>query len=790
MKVLSGMCTSGKRPYYVVIQPIGGLKLNGYLAVVTDPSHNLLKMETALGMPLSIRLPDRTILYQSKSWPRQKSRTDSILAEYQLKSNNAQPALILEMADDVRPLYGYLPQTRLVVMVSALFITLTGMLVALWVLRRTTMTPLQILTDHLRRVRGDRRLLGQEVKVRGIEEIQELARDFNAMTKELDKNRKDMEESNINLNLTNSLSERLNMKLEVDAILQETTNALMEYVQPHSVMIDLLVNNGKTLVVAASNGLAQSDFPECFTRQLAGSLTEKTFQTGKPLLASYSSEDVPQAIRSMLADRKISSLMVIPLVYDNIPIGSIVLLFRSGSDSFNSKLETLNAIGRAISLALANARQLNDFEHQALHDSLTGLANRTLLHQQFNKMTGELAPDASIGLFLLDLDRFKEINDTLGHRVGDDLLREIGPRFDAVLHEHNHVLARLGGDEFVVIISGALGDSEMLELGQSLRQNLRVPFRVEGMALELSGSIGLAVYPKHGNDSHELLRFADVAMYEAKRSGAGILLYEPRLDKHTPERLALMVELGPAIEAGQIVLHYQPKLDISSGRITGFEALVRWSHPGRGVLFPDKFIPMAETSDVIHQLTVEVLNQALKQQRVWKAAGLHFSVAVNLSARNLLDDRFLNILRGTLSNYGVEKGDLELEITESALMYDPDRALILLQQIAELDICLSIDDFGTGFSSMGYLRRMPIDTLKIDQLFIKEMLVSSQDSIIVSSTIGLAHNLGMKVVAEGVEDLATLNALAEMGCDLIQGYHISKPKPWDELAVWVPSYKL
>jgi EAL domain-containing protein (putative c-di-GMP-specific phosphodiesterase class I) len=251
-----------------------------------------------------------------------------------------------------------------------------------------------------------------------------------------------------------------------------------------------------------------------------------------------------------------------------------------------------------------------------------------------------------------------------------------------------------------------------------------------------------------------------------------------------------MVELAPAIEAGQLVLHYQPKLDLAGGRISGFEALVRWQHPVLGLLYPDRFIPMAETSDAIHRLTAEVVRQALKQQQAWKAAGLNYSVAVNLSARNLVDDRFLSIMKELMQTFGVKQGDLELEITESALMHDPEAALKLLHQFSEMNISLSIDDFGTGFSSMAYLRQMPVNTLKIDMLFVRDMLVNAQDAIIVNSTIGLAHNLGMKVVAEGVEDMETLRALTDMGCDLIQGYHISKPKPWDELAAWVKVFRL
>ena len=430
-------------------------------------------------------------------------------------------------------------------------------------------------------------------------------------------------------------------------------------------------------------------------------------------------------------------------------------------------------------------RQLRDAEHRALHDSLTGLANRSLLHQKFKQMTGELRQTERVGLFLFDLDHFKDINDTLGHQVGDKLLCEIGPRFEMVLQGRNFVISRLGGDEFVVLISAVLEPAEWLDLGQHLRHKLIQPFDLEGMKLEISASVGVAIYPDHGDNSHELMRYADVAMYEAKRSGAGILLYEKIQNIHSLERLALMGSLGAAIDAGQLVLHYQPKLELVSGQVKGFEALVRWQHPELGLLYPDRFITMAETSDVIHRLTLEVLRQALEQQQKWKAAGLRYTVAVNLSARNLVDDRLLVALTVMLLDYGIETGELELEITESALMYDPEGALKLLHQFSALGVRLAIDDFGTGFSSMVYLRQMPVSTLKIDMLFVRNMLIKAEDTIIVNSMITLAHNLGMQVVAEGVEDESTLKVLAEMGCEQIQGYFISKPKPWHELADWV-----
>lgn len=607
---------------------------------------------------------------------------------------------------------------------------------------------------------------------------------------DLEKSRKDLEQSNFNLQLINALSNRLNLKLEVDAILYEATDTLTEFAQPDAVVIDLIVERGNTITVAASHGLAHTKYPEGFTLPFAGSLTEKALQAGKPLLMDDTGGQVSSTLSKVMAELGVTTLMVIPLVYGSEPIGSIILFYRTTRHWLASQLDTLNAIGRAVSLSLANARQLRDFEYRALHDPLTGLANRILLHQQFNKMIGELGSSERVGLFLLDLDHFKEINDTLGHQVGDKLLCEIGPRFDVLLHKYNFTLARLGGDEFVVLVSGVFTNQEWLDLGRHLRQNLKMPFSLEGMMLDISASVGFALYPDQGKDSHILMRHADVAMYEAKRSGAGILLYEPGLDIHTPERLALMVELAPAIEAGQLVLHYQPKLDLAGRKISGFEALVRWQHPMLGLLYPDRFIPMAETSDAIHRLTAEVVRQALKQQQAWKAAGLNYSVAVNLSARNLVDERFLCVMEDLMQTFGVEQGDLELEITESALMHDPESALKLLHQFSDMSISLSIDDFGTGFSSMAYLRQMPVNTLKIDMLFVRDMLNNAQDAIIVNSTIGLAHNLGMKVVAEGVEDMETLRALTDMGCDLIQGYYISKPKPWDELAAWVTTFRL
>jgi diguanylate cyclase (GGDEF)-like protein len=439
--------------------------------------------------------------------------------------------------------------------------------------------------------------------------------------------------------------------------------------------------------------------------------------------------------------------------------------------------EDLLAFGKTVSMALANARHLSDIEYQATHDTLTGLPNRVLLHRQLNEMM-TTAVDSSriLGLMLLDLDRFKEINDTLGHHVGDMLLREIGPRLNAVLGNDISLLCRLGGDEFAIAAPRA-DEESIKQLAKKLLTALREPFYVAGTTLEIGGSIGIALFPQQGTDSHVLLRYADVAMYAAKRSGSGVALYDPREDQHSPDRLALMNELNAGIRADQLILHYQPKIDVATRRIVGFEALVRWQHPRRGRLGPDAFIPLAELGDTIQPLTLQVVRMALMQQQLWRARSLPHHMAVNLSARNLIDDNCIAQLKLLIAEFEVEPGTLEFEITETALMSDPAGAATTLRSLAQLGVRLSIDDFGTGYSSLSHLNRLPIHALKIDRSFVRSMANNPQDAVIVQSTIGLAHNLKLQVVAEGVEDIEALTLLQYSGCDLAQGYYIGRPLP-------------
>jgi diguanylate cyclase (GGDEF)-like protein len=418
------------------------------------------------------------------------------------------------------------------------------------------------------------------------------------------------------------------------------------------------------------------------------------------------------------------------------------------------------------------------------------LFNRHALHREMDLFLEQIGSEKGHhALMLIDLDRFKEINDTLGHHIGDKILQAIGPLLQNALRQRSAVVSRLGGDEFAIFLNNIGDPDELSRLSYAALQAIKQPLEVDAMKLEIDASIGVARFPWDGDNSHALLRSADVAMYEAKSRGGGVAFYDATTDRHSPERLTIMADLGNAIRENQLCLHYQPKLDLRQQRITGFEALVRWQHPTLGLLNPDRFIPVAEVSDIIHSLTLSVLQQALEQQRLWKAAGHRYTVAVNISARNLIDDRCVDAIQALLPQFGTQPGELELEITETALMHDPEGAAARLERVAALGVKLSIDDFGTGYSSLGYLRRLPIHALKIDRLFVKDMQRKEQDASIVRSTIGLAHNLNLKVVAEGVESAEIQLLLGQMECDMIQGYQLSRPRPWGEIAEWLLSFE-
>lgn len=447
---------------------------------------------------------------------------------------------------------------------------------------------------------------------------------------------------------------------------------------------------------------------------------------------------------------------------------------------------------------LATVRDITDrkrieqqLSYQAGHDSLTGLPNRKSLHEAFPRhMKVAKESEKYLAMLLLDLDRFKEVNDTLGHHLGDQLLAQVGPRLQKVYTDGQATIARLGGDEFAILVTTNKTVDQITTLATSSIEALREPFTVSGITVSIGASIGVACYPRHGENSHELLRAADVAMYEAKKLSIGWKLYERNIDEYSRQKLRFANELTHAVEEKQLVMHYQPKIDLTTGRTAGFEALVRWQHPTQGLLLPDAFIDLVEMGKVIHPFTQAVIELVVTEKKQLNSLGYTQPVAINLSARNLLDEDCFKCLETALAKHHLSPFEVELELTESAVMHDPKRAITILKMFNDRGINIAIDDFGTGYSSLAYLRQLPVSSLKIDRAFVKDMRTNKQDSAIVGSTIALAHSLDLMVIAEGVEDQQTLELLRSMDCDQAQGYGICRPQPMNKLVEWLPESDL
>jgi diguanylate cyclase (GGDEF)-like protein/PAS domain S-box-containing protein len=417
----------------------------------------------------------------------------------------------------------------------------------------------------------------------------------------------------------------------------------------------------------------------------------------------------------------------------------------------------------------------DELAYQALHDPLTGLPNRTLLADRLDRALSTARRHAhSVGLLLMDLDRFKEINDTLGHKSGDQILEQVARRLQVVLRQSDTV-ARLGGDEFAIVVPDIDGVEEAELVATKVLEALDHPFELGGLALHVDASVGIAVAPAHGDDAAVLLQRADVAMYRAKGLVSGYAVYSAESDENRLQRLALMAELRAAVDQNQLVLHYQPVVAASTSEVVAVEALVRWRHPQRGLLPPAWFIPLAEQTGLIKPLTLWVLDAALRQVRAWKHEGIHTRVAVNLSARLLHDPDLLAFVTQSLADADLSDDVLDLEVTESAVMVNPQGALDVITDLSRKGVRFTIDDFGTGYSSLGYLKRLPVHQIKIDRSFVVDMLDDESNASIVRSVVELAHSLGVRVVAEGVEDERTLDRLASYGCDYAQGFFLGVP---------------
>jgi diguanylate cyclase (GGDEF)-like protein len=502
--------------------------------------------------------------------------------------------------------------------------------------------------------------------------------------------------------------------------------------------------------------------------------------------------------RAYLDDHHLLDLVVVPVFRGGAIVGTLAAHNRLGDvSSFDEEdAKVFATLAHHVGTAVENARlierlrtEVSQKEYQALHDTLTGLGNRDLFLARANEALRESrAGGWSVGVMLMDLNRFKDVNDTLGHHHGDLLLKEVAQRIGTVLPEPG-MIARLGGDEFVALLPQLRSDEQARETASRIHKALEQPFLVDQVQLAVSAAIGIAIAPAHGREVSTLLQHADIAMYNAKDSGdAGIEIYDPDQNRHSTRRLALAGELQTAIADGGLEVFYQPKADLRTGRLTGVEALLRWQHPQHGPIPPDEFVPLAQGTGQMRAMTTLVLDHSLRQARAWLDQGIDLPVSVNVSTSSLMDPEFAVLVEAMCAERHVDPSALVLEVTETEMMADPVRTVSMLERLAALGIEISVDDFGTGYSSLSYLQRLPVQEMKVDKSFVLDMTSSDANTKIVRSIVDLGHNLGLRVVAEGVEDRVTWDALASLRCDIAQGYYLSRPLPGAQLTPWLQAH--
>jgi diguanylate cyclase (GGDEF)-like protein/PAS domain S-box-containing protein len=541
-------------------------------------------------------------------------------------------------------------------------------------------------------------------------------------------------------------------------------------------------------LVAANWVSAQLDV---FEVPLDGSVFGSVAESNVGELLNHAERD-PRSIYPPGASVACEHLVVVPVTVDGRAVGVFYVARRADPPFSAGDFEVVQLFIGHAAAAIEKMRLFEQtrasearFHHQALHDPLTDLPNRVLLHDRLGQAIASARREPQhqpVALLVLDLDRFKEVNDTLGHHAGDRLLQEVGQRLRGALRESDTV-ARLGGDEFAAVLPDTDAASAAIAAAK-LQAALEMPLVLEGRVLSLGASIGIAAYPTHGEDADGLLRCADMAMYTAKRAQSGVATYAPHHDSQSAERLALVAGLRRAITLEELSLHYQPQVDCATGRMTGVEALVRWWHPERGLILPDQFVPLAEQSGLIGQLTRWVLAAALSQSSAWRGLDAGPGLSVNVSSFDLLDEQLPGFVAAQLERWHLPAERLTLEVTEAALLTDPDRVVNVLIQLRKLGVRIALDDFGTGLSPLAHLKVWPLDEVKADVSLVRGMLAAPGDRAIVRATIELAHALGLDVVAEGVENEATLRLLEEMGSDRAQGYWIARPMPPSQLARW------
>ena len=529
----------------------------------------------------------------------------------------------------------------------------------------------------------------------------------------------------------------------------------------------------------------------------AAAIIEPWFQSNPGATAiSHSNRDAGALAMARLLEAH--DCIVAPITESGLIVGLVAVANRLGEvNHFGDGDCTMFAtLANHASVALENGRlidrlhvEADERQHQAMHDALTGLPNRVFFGERLRaELVASESAGTTVAVGLLDLDGFKEINDTLGHQVGDDVLAEVARRLRLGIDADVHV-ARLGGDEFALLLPRVGARSEVEATGRAIREEISRPIMVDGLRIHVTASIGFAISPDDARDGPTLLQRADVAMYRAKSGlGNGVSFYEATTDDNSPRRLELASGLRGAISEGQLSLLYQPKARLDSGEVVGFEALVRWLHPELGLLMPDEFIPLAERAGSITELTQYVMRVAFAQAGAWRASGRSWSVAVNVSTRNLLDDQFVESVAALLVETGCRPEQVTFEITETSMMSDTKRTIDIMESLADLGIRLSVDDFGTGYSSLMYLQQLPVKEIKIDKLFVRQMRDDPNAEAIVRSVLDLARNLDLHVVGEGVEDRYLWDRLGQLGCTIGQGYFLARPMACTDIDQWVETW--
>ena len=595
------------------------------------------------------------------------------------------------------------------------------------------------------------------------------------------------------LQLLYDFTRAVGASMRADAVMDEVLGEARKLLRAGLADVVLLDRETGEPIFRQQNPVAESAEGSVldFTSHDQSPVWRQVIQQGQAIVIPRSGRSPAQ--RAYLAQLGVRDAIVAPLRSEDTVIGTIMVANRLGEVStFDDQDRRLfETLANHASVAFENGRLVEQLRREALerkyeslHDGLTGLPNRSLFIQRVDEMTAS-AGDGRVGaIMLMDLDRFKEVNDTLGHHNGDLLLVEVAHRLLGVVGARDTV-ARLGGDEFAVVAPGLSSVLQAEAVAGQIIDALAAPFIIDELTLEVGASIGIAFAPEHGDDAATLLQRADVAMYEAKTAKAGTAVYSVERDNYSPRRLALAGELRQAIENGEVVVYYQPKARLSDGKVIGTEALVRWRHPVHGLLAPDEFIPVVEQTGLISVLTVHVLRSALTQCAIWRDMGHDLGVAVNLAMRSLLDADLPEMVAGLLGQLGIPPGHLTLEVTESSIMADPARTITTLEGLAEKGMRISVDDFGTGYSSLAYLQRLPVHEVKVDKSFVFRMASDQNDAMIVQSIIKLGHNLNLSVVAEGVEDQISWDRLRAMSCDVAQGYYLSKPVPAFEVTRWL-----